>query len=152
MDNKGLFVKDKCTVGVDIKRPIKAENRPFHYTVHWTYSVQYLTHNITVVFDSATILNHMFATQTLSRCWSTPLWSKIPTTAAAATTTAQVPRNAGRGHHPHMVGPGGGRNGICFSPPGASPAERQRLITKSRGRRPRPVGASTTWALLFSRI
>ena len=47
VDNKGLFVKDKCTVGVDIKRPIKAENRPFHYTVHWTYSVQYLTHKIT---------------------------------------------------------------------------------------------------------
>ena len=82
----------------------------------------------------------MFATQTLSRCWSTPLWSKIPTTAAAATTTAQVPRNAGRGHHPHLVGPGGGRSGICFSPPGASPTEGPETHHKIQGASPTAGG------------
>ena len=97
-------------------------------------------HMISLFFDSATILNHMFATQTLLRCWSTPLWSKIPTTAAAATTTAQVPRNAGRGHHPHLVGPGGGRSGICFSPPGASPTEGPETHHKIQGASPTAGG------------
>ena len=46
VDNKGLFVKDKCTVGEDITRPIKAENRPFHYTVHCTVHTVYSTLHI----------------------------------------------------------------------------------------------------------
>ena len=98
------------------------------------------THNIHAFSDSATILNHTFATQALSRFWPVPLWRTIPTTAAAATTTAQVPRNAGRGHHPHLVGPGGGRSGICFSPPGASPTEGPETHHKIQGASPTAGG------------
>ena len=55
-------------------------------------------HHISAWTETETILNNMFATQTFSRCSSNPFWEAIPTTTAAATTTtAQAPRNAGRG-------------------------------------------------------